>query len=62
MGTGFETVKELCPDSKILEGFEMKGGVERDGIYLDIKGERAKEAENLVKKWLQRINIVKGAP
>jgi len=62
VGTGFETVKELCPDSKILEGFEMKGGVERDGIYLDIKGERAKEAENLVKKWLQRINIVKGAP
>ena len=61
VGTGFETVKELCPDSKILEGFEMKGGVERDGIYLDIKGVRAIEAENMVKKWLQRINLTKGA-
>src|SRR6476660_6982241 len=45
VGSGFKTVKELCPNSKILEGFEIKGGVERDGIYLDIKGKRAKEAE-----------------
>lgn len=33
VGSGFRTVKELCPDSKVLEGFEMKGGVERDGQY-----------------------------
>ena len=62
VGSGFQTVKELCPDSKVLEGFEMKGGVERDGIYLAIKDEKAKEAETKVKKWLQKIRIVKEVP
>src|SRR6266487_643885 len=31
IGTSFETVKELCPNSKMLEGFTTRGGVERDG-------------------------------
>jgi len=59
VGTGFQTVKELCPDSKVLEGFEMKGGVERDGVYFVIKDEKAKEAEAAVKKWLQKIKVIK---
>jgi flavodoxin len=59
VGSGFQTVKELCPDSKVLEGFEMKGGVERDGQYLVIKDEKAKEAETKVKKWLLKIKIMK---
>jgi len=59
VGSGFQTVKELCPNSKILEGFEIKGGVERDGVYFVIKGEKAKEAETEVKKWLQKIKITK---
>jgi len=59
VGSGFRTVKELCPDSKVLEGFEMKGGVERDGQYLVIKDEKAKEAETKVKKWLQKIKMIK---
>ena len=59
VGTGFETVKELCPDSKVLEGFEIKGGIERDGVYFVIKDEKAKEAETKVKSWLQKIKIVK---
>jgi len=42
-----------------LEGFEMKGGVERDGVYFVIKGEKAKEAETNVKKWLHKIKVVK---
>jgi len=58
-GTGFETVKELCPDSKVLEGFEIKGGIERDGVYFVIKDEKAKEAESKVKSWLQKIKVVK---
>ncbi len=61
VGSGFETVKELCPDSNVLEGFEMKGGIERDGIYFVIKDEKAKEAENKVKKWLQKIKVIKEA-
>jgi len=62
VGNGFQTVKELCIGSRILEGFEIKGGVERDGIYLDIKGKRAKEAETEVIKWLQKIEIIKSNP
>ena len=58
VGSGFETVKELCPNSKVLDGFEIKGGIERDGIKLAIKDERAKEAETKVKKWLQAIKMI----
>jgi flavodoxin len=59
VGTGFETVKELCSGCKVLEGFEIKGGIERDGLYFVIKDEKAKEAETKVKSWLQKIKVVK---
>jgi flavodoxin len=59
VGSGFQTVKELCPDSKVLEGFEIKGGVERDGVNFVIKDEKAKDAEAKVKKWLQKIKVIK---
>jgi hypothetical protein len=28
VGSGFQTAKELCADSKFLEGFTTQGGVE----------------------------------
>jgi flavodoxin len=59
VGNGFQTLKEMCPKSKVLEGFSIKGGVERDGIYLNIKDEKRKKAENEVKEWLQRIKLIK---
>jgi flavodoxin len=59
IGSSFETVKELCKNSEVLEGFTMQGGIERDGVYFVIKDERAKEAENKVKQWLQNIKLVK---
>jgi flavodoxin len=58
VGSGFQTVEELCPNSKVLEGFEMIGGVERDGKYLVIKDEKTKEAETKVRKWLQKIKVM----
>ena len=58
VGSGFQTVRELCPENKVLKGFEIKGGIERDGIKLAIKDEKAKEAEIEVKKWLQEIKIL----
>jgi flavodoxin len=61
VGSGFQTVKELCPNSKILEGFEIKGGLERDGVHFVIEGEKAKEAETEIKKWLKKIKIFKEA-
>lgn len=59
VGSSFETIKELCKNSNVLEGFTMKGGVERDGVYFVIKDEKAKEAETKVKQWLQNIKIIK---
>ena len=62
VGSSFETVEALCPNTNILEGFSIKGGIERDGIYLAIKGEKAKEAEAKVKEWLQKLKLIKEAP
>ena len=62
VGSSFQTAKELCPHSKVLEGFEIKGGVERDGQYLVIKDEKTKEAETKVKQWLQKIQLSQKAP
>ena len=59
VGSGFQTVKDLCPNSKVLEGFSIRGGVERDSVYFVIKGEKAKEAEIEVKQWLQKIKVIK---
>ena len=33
-----------------------------DGVYFVIKDEKAKEAETEVKKWLQKIKVIKDAP
>lgn len=56
IGSTFNTVKELCKDSKVLEGFTIQGGVERDGKLLVINGEKRKLAETEVIKWLRKIN------
>jgi len=59
VGSGFETVKQLCPDSKVLKRFSIKGGVERDGVYFVIKDEKAKAAQTEVKQWLREIKLIK---
>lgn len=58
-GSSFQTVRELCPQSKILEGFVIRGGSERDGQYLVIKDARAEEASKGVETWLKKIGILK---
>lgn len=58
-GSSFATVKELCPESTILEGFVTTGGMERDGVYLAIKDARAKEVNNEVRNWLKRIKVTR---
>lgn len=56
-GSGFQTVKELCPKSEVLEGLSIKGGIERDGIYFVFEGEKEKQAQGEVKEWLNKINF-----
>jgi len=58
VGSGFATVKELCPDSTILESFVTRGGIERDGVLLDIKDSRADEVKREVRDWLRKIKIL----
>lgn len=55
IGSSFDKVKELLPDSKVLEGLTMKGGIERDGILFVMEGEKKIEAERKVKEWLNRL-------
>jgi len=62
VGSGFQTVKGLCPGSKVLEGFEIKAGAERDGQYLVIRDEKAIEAEIKVKQWLHKIKVISDTP
>jgi flavodoxin len=59
IGSSFQTVKELCPNSNILEGFSMEGGQEINGKLLVIKDEKSKEAEAEVNRWLQKIKMIK---
>ena len=40
-GSTFDSVRELCPKSTVLQGFATRGGVERDGELLAIKDGRA---------------------
>jgi flavodoxin len=58
-GGSFETIKSLCPNSTILEGFSIKGGVERDGIYFVMEGEKEKQAQIDVKRWLRKLSLLK---
>jgi flavodoxin len=57
-GSSFQTVRELCPQSMVLEGFVTKGGIERDGQYLVIKEARAEEARKEVESWLRKIKML----
>ncbi|GLU45138.1 flavodoxin [Muricauda sp. NBRC 101325] len=59
VGSGFRKVKELCPDAQVLEGLSLEGGYEKQGVFLTIKGERAREVKKEVETWLQKINIIK---
>lgn len=59
IGSSFEKVKSLCPNSIILEGYSTKGGVERDDILYVMEGEKQQQVQGEVKKWLQKLNLQK---
>jgi flavodoxin len=59
IGSSFQTVRELCRESTVLEGFSTRGGMERDGVYLAIKGARAEEAQKEVESWLRTIQMLR---
>jgi len=57
IGSSFQTVKELSPKSKVLEGFSTKGGIERDGVLFVMEGEKEKQVQIEVQKWLKKIGF-----
>lgn len=58
IGSTFQTVKELCPKSKVLEGFSTKGGIERDGVLFVMEGEKEKQVQVEVQKWLKKTGFI----
>ena len=59
VGSSFETVKELCPQSTILQGFSTRGGSEIDGHNLVIKDAKAEEERTEVDSWLRTLGMLK---
>lgn len=57
VGSGFRDVKGLCPNSTVLEGFSTRGGKESDGFLLVIEDNKAKQVQEKVNKWLQKIGL-----
>lgn len=57
VGSGFQQVKQFSPQSTILEGFEIIGGIERNGVLFVMEGEKQIEARTKVKQWLQKIGL-----
>jgi flavodoxin len=51
-GNSFDTLATMCSGCKIKPGLSIKGGIERDGILLAIKGQRVQRAEQQVAHWL----------
>lgn len=59
LGSSIETIKQLCPKSKVLNAFSIKGGIERDGILFVMKDEKEIEARKEVTDWLRKLKISK---
>ena len=58
IGSTFETVRQLCPNSKILEGYSTRGGLERDGQLLMIKDDKARQTQDEIKQWLEKLKMI----
>jgi flavodoxin len=57
IGSAFETVRELCPKSKLLEGFSITGGMDGNGQPNLSNEEKKNKAETEVTTWLNRIKV-----
>lgn len=55
VGKGFDQVKALCPNSRVMPGFSTRGGHEKEGVMLTIQKERANEVRVEVERWLKSI-------
>lgn len=56
-GSTFKQIQQAAKSAKVLEGLSVKGGVEQDGVLLDIKGNRRSNVSSQVLEWLKKIGI-----
>ncbi|WP_417788364.1 flavodoxin [Stutzerimonas xanthomarina] len=56
-GSSFQTLTELCSGCNLLEGFSTRGGLERDGIFLAIDGERKAQVKEDVLGWMRSLEL-----
>lgn len=57
IGSSFDKVEELCPQSKIMEGYSIKGGIERDGILFVMEGTKEVEVKKEINDWLSGLGF-----
>lgn len=58
VGSSFETLKKLANDSKVLKGFSVEGGKEREGILFVMEGEKEIEVQAKIQQWLKQLNLL----
>lgn len=58
VGSSFRDIKELAPNADIVDGFSIRGGLEKEGVFLAIKGERREQARAEVIGWLRDIQML----
>lgn len=52
VGQSFNQVKQYCQDCTVLNGLQLKGGKERDGIFFVMQGQTAIHATQQIRQWL----------
>lgn len=57
IGRSTRTLNHLLSNSTILKEFSTQGGLERDGKFLTIQGERGDEVKEEIASWLNSLNI-----
>jgi flavodoxin len=57
IGSSFDQVKNLSPNSTVLQGISFTGGKERDKIYFVMEGRKKMTTNAELSKWLLRLDF-----
>lgn len=58
VGSGFDTIRELAPNSLVLDGFSTIGGWEKRKIFFVMQGEKARKVRSELTVWLMNLGLV----
>lgn len=56
IGSSFEQITQFCIGCKVKQGISFVGGSEREGRFLEVKNDRAKEVDAEVVNWLESLS------